>query len=487
MVGSAAVATLESGIEAAPGAGYSEAAVSKAARSSPAAAAARALWRGRRRLSLFATGGGLLSLLLALLIPNRYQSTTRLMAPDLRVAGSEAWLADAVGRGGGGMASLGASLLGAGNSAALFVGVLQSRSVAENLVRRFDLKRVYRTRRDEDARALLAERSVISEERKSGIISIAVEDRDPARAAALAGAYAEELNRRLAEVNTSAAHRERVFIEERLQAIRPELDRAARQLSDFSSKNTTLDPKEQGRAMVGAAVALQGELIANQTALRGLEQIYSDNNVRVRSLRARIAELRRQLNQMRGGAEDAIPGTGMSGREKSAEEDSEKDIEDEGAASYPSFRQLPQLGVTYTDLYREVKLREIIFETLTQQYEMAKIAEAKEIPTVKLLDPANVPERKSGPHRLLLAGLGAMVAFAAGALFMLGKSAWSEIDPADPRRRIAAEIWADTRSAGCELRQKAGQLRNKWGRGRSQAGAAPRAGPPSAADPRTRV
>jgi uncharacterized protein involved in exopolysaccharide biosynthesis len=75
---------------------------------------------------------------------------------------------------------------------------------------------------------------------------------------------------------------------------------------------------------------------------------------------------------------------------------------------------LPALGVTYSELYREVKLREVVFETLTQQYEMAKIAEAKETPSVKVLDPSNLPEKKSGPHRLSIALLGGILSFAFG-------------------------------------------------------------------------
>src|SRR4029077_3426441 len=111
--------------------------------------------------------------------------------------------------------------------------------------------------------------------------------------------------------------------------------------------------------------------------------------------------------------------------------------------SYPSFRSLPALGVTYADLYREVKLREVVFETLTQQYEMAKIAEAKEIPSVKVLDPANLPEKKSGPHRLVITVLGALFSLALGTVFVMGRAAWAQVDPDDPRKKFTAEVWDD--------------------------------------------
>ena len=404
------------------------------------------LWRERTLLARVIAVGGLLTLLIALLVPNRYESSTRLMSPDMRGSTSEALMTGLLSRVGGGLAGLSANLLGVDSTGAVFIGVLNSRTVADNLVQKFDLKKVYRDRRDQDARQDLADRTNISQDRKSEIITIAVEDRDPRRAAALAAAYVDELNRLLAQVNTSSAHRERVFIEERLKVVRQELDTAAKQLSDFSTKNTTLDPKEQGKAMVGAVVTLQGELIANETQLRGLQQIYSDNNVRIRSIQARIRELRHQLEQLRG---------------SSADPPSDPGVDD---LSYPSFRSLPALGVTYADLYREVKLREVVFETLTQQYEMAKIAEAKEIPSVKILDPANLPEKKSGPPRLLITLLGAILSFALGAAFVIGKGAWKQVDLDDPRKAFAAEVWDDTRPARAELQDRMQRIKTKFRR-----------------------
>lgn len=404
------------------------------------------LWRERTLLWRVTAVGGLLTLLIALLVPNRYESSTRLMSPDMRGSASEALMTGILARAGGGLAGLSANLLGVDNTGAVFIGVLRSRSVADNLVKRFDLKKVYRDRKDQDAREDLADRTDISDDRKSGIITISVEDRDPRRAADLATAYVDELNRLLVDVNTSSAHRERVFIEERLKVVKAELDIAAKELSDFSTKNTAIDPKEQGKAMVGAVVTLQGELIANETQLRGLQQIYSDNNVRVRSLKARISELRHQLEQLRG--TDAEQAAGAEG----------------GNNSYPSFRKLPALGVTYADLSREVKLREVVFETLTQQYEMAKIAEAKEIPSVKVLDPANLPEKKSGPPRLIVTSFGIFFSLALGAVWIVGNAVWKQIDPDDPRRRLASEILGDTRPAYSRLQSRLFQMRSKFSR-----------------------
>ena len=399
------------------------------------------LWRQRKWLLKATAVGGVITLLISLMVPNRYESSTRLMSPDMRGSASEALMTGLLSRTGGGLAGLSANLLGLDNTGAVFIGVLRSRSLADELVNRFDLKKVYHDRRDQDAREDLADNSEISDDRKSGIITISVEDRDPRRAAEIAGAYVDELNHLLANVNTSSAHRERVFIEERLQIVKAALDSASQQLADFSTKNVTIDPKEQGKAMVGAAVTIQGELIAAETQLHGLQPIYSDSNIRIHSLKARIAELRHQLQELRGNDADATPGSGDN--------------------AYPSFRQLPALGTTYADLYREMKLREVVFETLTQQYEMAKIAEAKEIPSVKVLDPANLPEKKSGPHRFVITLLGLVVSFAFGAVFLIGRETWRLMDPEDPRRALAVEVLQETHAARRAIKRQAQKLRAK--------------------------
>ncbi len=152
--------------------------------------------------------------------------------------------------------------------------------------------------------------------------------------------YVDELNRLVAQLSTSAARRERIFLEGRLQGVNRDLEASEKEFSQFASKNTTIDVKEQGKAMVDAAAVLQGQLIATRSELEGLRQIYTDNNARVRSLRARVDELKVQLGKIAGKGEDA-----------SASSDDQQD------SSYPSIRKLPLLGVTYADLYRQTQIR----------------------------------------------------------------------------------------------------------------------------------
>jgi hypothetical protein len=88
-----------------------------------------------------------------------------------------------------------------------------------------------------------------------------------------------------------------------------------------------------------------------------------------------------------------------------------------------------------------------VFETLTQEYELAKVQEAKEIPTVKVLDPPNLPERKSFPPRLLLMLLGTMLALSCGVASVFGRTKWEGTDPTDPRKVLAQEVFDAVKGA----------------------------------------
>jgi uncharacterized protein involved in exopolysaccharide biosynthesis len=377
----------------------------------------------RRFFLLRFTASGLaLAALLAFLIPVRYEAHTQLMPPDSEFSSGLASLMAVAGRSGGGLAMVGADWLGLKTSGALFIGILRSETVEDRIIDKFDLKSVYGAKRMQDARRRLEENTQISEDRKSGIIAIGVTDHSRERAAAIAQAYVDELDWLVADLNTSAAHRERVFLEERLKAVKQDLDQSAREFSQFASANTAIDIKEQGRAMVEAAATLQGQLIAAQSELEAVRQVYADTHVRVKALRARIAELQAKLQQMGGG--DLSPGG-------SAASDS----------LYPSIRKLPLLGVRYAELYRNNKIQETVFELLTQQCELAKVQEAKETPSVKVLDSAKPPEKKSFPPRLLIMFLGAFFSLMVGTVAILARASWENLDSAHPGKQLAQDAY----------------------------------------------
>ena len=357
------------------------------------------------------------------------------MPPDQQSGSGLAMLAAMAGRGsnsgaggvgaalGGSLGGVAGDLLGLKSSSALFVDMLQGATIQDQVIRKFDLRKIYWDKYWEDARKDLAKRTDIKEDRKSGIITITVTDHDPRRAQQIAQAYVDSLNGLVSQVSTSSARRERVFLEARLQTVKQSLDNASQEFSQFASKSGTLDVPNQARAMVESEANLQGQLVAAQSELDGLRQIYTENNVRVKTLEARITSLRHQVEQMSGNRADLnsdssnLPG------------------------DFPSIRKLPLVAVRWANLYRENKIQETVYELLTQEYELAKIQEAKEIPSVNVLDGAMLPERKSFPPRTVISLVGTALAFLLGCVFVLGSSIWNASDSAE--KHLAQEIWQE--------------------------------------------
>ena len=387
---------------------------------------ARVLWDRRPVLYRWAMIGLATFTAIAFLLPPRYTTTTRLMPPDQAGQGLATMVA-ALGKSTE-LGSLGTELFGVKTSGDLFIGVMKSQTVENAVIDKFDLRKAYGEKRYEDARRRLEDRTDITSDRKSGIITVRVSDRSPQRAADMGKEYVEQLNRVVITLDTSSAHREREFLESRLKEVQQDLESAEKDFSQFASKNAALDVKEQGRAMIGAAGTLEGQLIAAETEMEGLRQIYTANNVRVRSLQARIDEYKRQLQKMGGQAPDG------------GAADSEKPSGGDNQDLYPSIRRLPILGVTWADLYRRTKVQEAVFETLTKQYEMARVEEAREVPTVKVLDIAAVPEKKSFPPRLIIIIFGTCFVVAVCAVWVLASERWKQLDPNDPGKKLGQEM-----------------------------------------------
>ena len=140
---------------------------------------------------------------------------------------------------------------------------------------------------------------------------------------------------------------------------------------------------------------------------------------------------------------------------------------------YPSIRQLPLLGATYADLYRRTKIQEAVYETLTKQYELAKVEEAKELPSVRVLDPANWPERKSWPPRRIFVIVGTFLFLFAGTLWIVGSDYWRQLDPRDARRQLADEALAGLDAARRDLAGDSAEFKSIVGRFRRHRDQAP--------------
>ena len=223
-------------------------------------------------------------------------------------------------------------MMGVKSSSAIFARVLESRTVQDHLIDRFDFARNTRQNYMEDARKKLTQRTSIAEDKKSGIIAISVRDHDAALAMELANAYVDELGSVMAKVSTSAARRERIFIEQRLADETKNLQDAEQQFSQFASTNMALDVPEQTKVTVEAAARLQGELIATKAQLEGLKQTYTEENIRVKSVQAHVNELERELGKINSGRASSVQ---------------------DPTARILRSRACRLLGVKWADLYRK--------------------------------------------------------------------------------------------------------------------------------------
>jgi capsule polysaccharide export protein KpsE/RkpR len=390
------------------------------------------LWEHRALLSKVIVRALIISTLIVFVIPTRYDSTVRLMPPD-SLGDSGMILAALSGAGSGsgsgtgklptGLASIAGSALGMKNNGALFVDLLHSRTVQTHIVDRFHLRGRFWDRYEDDARNTLDDHTQISEDRKSGVISVTVRASSPEQARDMAKAYVEELDGLLAHVSTFSARRERIFIEQRLASVKNDLEDAERQFSAFASKNTALDIKEQTKAMVESAAVLEGQIVVSESELESMRQIYTPNNVRVRAMQARVDELKREAEKLGGTDASLLPGATQTDQQ------------------FPSVRKLPLLGVEWADLYRRLKVQETVFELLSQRYELARIQEAKEVPTVNVVDQAYIPEKKSSPHRWLVTFALTLVSLAGACAWIVGVAHWQRVSDDDPGKQLAVSVW----------------------------------------------
>lgn len=378
------------------------------------------LWLQRNRIMRWGLVGLILAIPVAWRYP-KYESTVQIMPPDSGTSGLASML-PALSKSPALMGFAG-DLMGAKTTGAVFMKVLDSRTVKDDLIKRFHLKELYGSTYWEQARKKLTTRTIIAEDKKSGVIAITVIDRDKDRARKMAEAYVEELDLVTASVSTSAARRERIFIEQRLTEENKTLQNAEQQFSQFASSNMALDVPEQAKITVEAAARLQGELIATRAQMESLKETYTDENIRVKSVQAHINELERALAKINAGHASSTQ---------------------DPSNPYPSVKNLPLLGVKWADLFRNSKIRETVVELLTQQYEMARIQEAKEIPTVKVLDPASEPEQKQ-PSWLMIILEGFLIGMALACLGYFLKGWWERWDHDDPRRMLLVQVFGRNR------------------------------------------
>ncbi|WP_428573310.1 GNVR domain-containing protein [Ramlibacter sp.] len=319
-----------------------------------------------------------LGLALALLTAPIFTAKTTLLPPQ-QAQGASAAMA----------ASLGAlaGLSGVGGVRApeeLYVGLLRSESVLMSLVERFKLKERYGVELAYDARMVLLTRVRVSADRRSSLIAVEVDDKDPNFAAQLANAFAEELRKIMTRIAVTEAQQRRFYFEQQIDKAKSDLANAEMAVKQAQERSGLVSLDAQTQSAIATAAQIRGQIVAREVQLRATRPYAGPENPEMKRLISEIAGLRTELAQLEGGGADTTNVVEKDGKQ----------------------------GLANVRLFRELKYQEAIYSAMLQQLQLARADEAKDAPLVQQVDAATPPERKSKPRRSMIV----VVALALGLL-----------------------------------------------------------------------
>ena len=352
------------------------------------------VWRHRRLVGGVLAVGLCLTALVSLLLPRMYESTATLIAPkegpNTGLLGSLAVVTGLVQQ------TPNMSVPSLTPNRDMLVSILKSRTMAQTLITRLRLQERYGARYMEDAIRKLEDhvRILVS---KEGVISVRVEDTEPQVAADIANLYLDELDRLVGRYGTSEAGNQRSFLTTQLAQARVGLDSAEEKLRRFQEKNRAVALQEQTRGAIEAAARLKGEIMLAEVQLQVVRNFATESNPDTVALRRRIEEMRRQLVKLES-SDGVMRGIGQR---------------EQGDFTVP-LPKVPEVGIELARLTRDVKVQETLVLLLTQQNEQARIAEAKDVPIVQILDRAVPAERHARPRLRINLAIGGVTSIFVG-------------------------------------------------------------------------
>jgi tyrosine-protein kinase Etk/Wzc len=376
-------------------------------------------WLGERKgfvatSTAFAAAAGLA---IALLLPPVYTARATLMTPGTQQQSGSAAALAALGSLGGLTGGLGSK-----TPDELYVALLKSDSVQRPLADRFDLKKRYKVESYEALRKTLPGYVRVAADKKSGLISVEVDDEEPKFAADLANAHAGEVARVLGRLAVSEAQLRRVFFENQLKETKERLIKAEVDLQRVQEKSGVIVLDKQAEALISGAAQVRASIAEREVQLKVLRGSATEQNPQVVRLATELRALRAELSRMesnRGGA----PGS---------------------AADMP-VGKLPEAAIDYVRARRELKLQETLLETMVRQYEIAKLDEAKEGPQLQTVDIALPPDHKAKPSRSVIVIGAVLLGLVSSAMWVVTRryGAWSRARYPEtaPLRDALARAW----------------------------------------------
>jgi uncharacterized protein involved in exopolysaccharide biosynthesis len=349
-----------------------------------------ALARGKKAILKVTITAALLATIVSFLLPKTYTATSTILPPQQKQSALNSMLGQI-----GAIAGLSGGDLGLRNPDDVFVAMLTSRTIGDNLINRFDLQKAYRVKRYQDAEKKLRQNSEVIAT-KEGLISISVTDRDPKRAAEIANAYVQQLYNVNQNLAITEASQRRLFYEQQIKAEQRQLSSAELALTQVQEKSGLLQPEAQARAIIGGIADLRAQVATHEVQLRTMRSYATENNPELQRAETELAGMRSELAKLEHS--NAAAGNGN--------------------LAIPA-RQMPEAELEYLRRSREVKYHEALYEFLGKQLEAARIDEGQNAILIQVVDTAVAPERKSGPKRLLIVVVSTMAAFLVACLAVL--------------------------------------------------------------------
>jgi len=302
----------------------------------------------------------------------------------------------------------------------IYQTILQSRSLKEKLIEKFNIRKVYKvapgTFPEDLMRAFEKNMSVITREDQSIVVSFY--DKDPERAANLANAAVDELDRLYGEITSNSAHLNRVFIGERLQEVKDSISVLQDSLIGFQRRWGLVSLSDQVTAMITAAADLKAQQLANDIQMNVIKEVYGVNHPKVVELRRTSEEMGRRFRAVLDGSQSEL---------------------------FFALDSLPVLTREYADIMREIRVQSSLLEFIYPQFESARISETRERANVQVLDHAQKPNKKAKPPRRLIVMVACGLSILASILIVLGLEYWRRLPEANPNdydkiRRIIGNL-----------------------------------------------
>ena len=365
------------------------------------------LGQGKQLIIITTMMVGLLALAIALLQAPRFTARMTLLPPGAQQQSSSAAALAALGQLGGVAGGLGGK-----TPDELYVALLKSDSVLRTLNDQFQLQSRYHLEKFIHLKRFFGKIVQVSSDKKSGVIAIDVDDEDPEFAAKLANAHFNALSELLSRLAVTEAKQRRLFFEEQLKISKEHLIQAEQDFKKIQQLSGVIVLDKQAETLISGAANLRSQIMAREVQMKVLRTTATEQNPEVRRLSSEIAALKGELARFESNSAPA-----------------EASSDGHVSVSTVPVAKIPQATIDDVRAKRELKLQETLFESMVEQYEIAKLDEAKEGQTLQQIDVATPPDAKSKPSRLLIVLIGLVIGFFLSCLVAIVQGALSSRTP----------------------------------------------------------